>query len=184
EILDDDVAFRGELPQQIPSALGGKIERDALLVASLREPHERVAAFGVGAKTAQRVACLRRLELDHLGAGLAPDRGTVRPGDESAEIEDADSVQCGHILAPRLAARSSSLLATLMCMRSIISPFLSLTAPRPSRAAASMASSTSFAQAICAAEGVITSWIISICEGWIAILHSKPSSRARFAAAR
>src|SRR5262249_6598297 len=118
---------------------------------------QRVAAFGVGAKPAKRVAGLRRLDLDHLGAELAEDGGAMRSGDEGAEIKHADALERGHGWAPMRPARSRSLLATLMCMRSIISPFLSFTAPRPSRAAASMASNTSFAQAICFADGVMTS---------------------------
>ena len=98
-----------------------------------------------------------RLDLDHLGAELTQDGGAVRACDEGPEIEDADFLERAHERSPMRVARSSSLLATLICMRSIISPFLSLTAPRPSRAAASMASSTSFAQAIWSADGVITS---------------------------
>src|SRR5262249_27116401 len=123
-------------------------------------------------------------DLDHLGAELAEDGGAMGPGNEGAEVEDADAVQCAHDRSPMLAARSSNFRASLICTRSIISPFLSFTAPRPSRSAASIAASTSSAQATASADGVITSWMISICEGWIAILHSKPSAAARLAAAR
>src|SRR6185312_10717821 len=96
EILDDDVAFRGELAQQIAPAFAGQIERDAFLVACFRQPHQRVAAFGVGPEPAQRVAGAGRLDLDHLGAELAQNGGAMRAGDESAEIEDADSLERSH----------------------------------------------------------------------------------------
>ena len=127
EILDDDVAFGRKPAQQVAAAVAGEVERHAFLVARFRKPHQRVAAFGVGAETTQRVAGLRRLDLDHLGAELAENGGAVRPRDEGSEIEDADSLERRHGRSFRLAARSSSLLATLMCMTSIISPFLSLT---------------------------------------------------------
>jgi hypothetical protein len=50
EILDHDIAFGRKLPEQVAAALGRKVERHALLVAGFREPHQRVAALGVGAE--------------------------------------------------------------------------------------------------------------------------------------
>jgi hypothetical protein len=97
EILHDDVALRRQLPQQLASGVGGEVERDAFLVARLRQPHQRIAALGAGAEPAQRVAGLRRLDLDHFGAELAEDGGAMRSRDEGAEIEDANSVQRSHV---------------------------------------------------------------------------------------
>src|SRR5215813_8685856 len=50
EILDDDVALRSQLPEQFASAVGREVERDAFLVARLRQPHQRIAAVGRGAE--------------------------------------------------------------------------------------------------------------------------------------
>src|SRR3954471_23515280 len=119
EILDNDVAFCGELLQQFPPALARQIQGHAFLVAGFGEPHQRIAAFGIGAEPPQRVAGLRRFDLDDLGAEFAQNGGAMRPRNEGAEIEDSDSTQRAHALSPMLAARSSNFLATLMCIRSI-----------------------------------------------------------------
>ena len=87
EILDDDVALGRELPQQLPPALLLQVQRNALLVPALSKPEKRVAALGIGAKAAQRIADLRRLDLDDLGAELAENRGAVWARDKSAQVE-------------------------------------------------------------------------------------------------
>ena len=145
EILDNDIAFCRQLPQQFATALLLQIERDALLVAAFRQPDQRVAAFGIGAEAAQRIADIGRLDLDHLGAELAEDRRAIRARDEGAEIEHPDPFKRTHDLPSARAARSITLFASLTCMRSIISPRLSFTAPRPSASPCFMAARTSLA---------------------------------------
>ena len=44
-------------------------------------------------KRAQVVAAAGPLELDHVGAEVAHQRGAVRPRDDAREIEDADALE-------------------------------------------------------------------------------------------
>ena len=55
KILDNDVAFCGELPEQLPTAVASEIQRHALLVTGFREPYQRIAALGVGAEAPERM---------------------------------------------------------------------------------------------------------------------------------
>lgn len=148
EVLHDDVALRRKLPEEFTPPLAAEIQRHALLVARFGQPHQGIAAIGIGSEPPERVASLWRLDLDDFGAELAKDGGAVRPGDERTKIEDPDSRQRAHDTLRMRATRSRSLLASLTCIRSIMSPFLSFTAPLPSRAATSMASISSRAHAI------------------------------------
>ena len=92
EILDQDIGLRHQ-PLQDRGALGlAQVERRRLLVAALLQPGQRVAVRGDGAELAERIADLRQLELDHLGAELGQLRRAERAGEKARHVDDADAL--------------------------------------------------------------------------------------------
>ena len=93
------------------------------LVAALAEPHQRVAAVGLGAEAAEVVAGARALDLDHVGAELTEHGGAERPGDVGAEVEDPDAVEGLHAFSllpvARCGRRRPALLPTLSGTRGL-----------------------------------------------------------------
>ena len=70
-----------------------QVQRHRALVARLHLPPDG-GAFLDQAPVAQRVASLRRLNLDHIGAKLAQRLAAKRPGDQLAHFNDAHALQC------------------------------------------------------------------------------------------
>ncbi len=91
EILGQHVGLGDELLQHLDALGRFQVERDRLLVARLRQPDQRVAAFADGAEAAAGIAHLGLLDLDHLGAELRHDRGAVGGGDVGRDVDDADA---------------------------------------------------------------------------------------------
>ena len=83
---DHDVrAFRQRTNDSL--ALGvAQVHRDGFLVARLRVPPERIALVQL-APLAQGIAFPRRFDLDHLGAELREQAGTIGPRDESSHLD-------------------------------------------------------------------------------------------------
>src|SRR5262249_58726349 len=80
EVLGQDVRLRDQAPdQRLPLRLS-QVAGNRLLVARLDEPPVGAAGVGAGgsAQASQVVADARLLDLDHLGAELAEQRGAYR----------------------------------------------------------------------------------------------------------
>ena len=87
EVLDHDVAVRGEARHDLAAAWLAQVDRDRALVARDRRPPQ-AAAIDAGAPAAHGVALAGRLDLHDLGPEVAeqlPGEGTR---DEVAEFED------------------------------------------------------------------------------------------------
>ena len=93
EVLDDDVGALDEIEEEVAARGLAQIERDGFLVAGVHRPEEVMAVeFGLS-PGAQRVGRSRRLDLDDLGAHVAEQPARERPGDQRADLDDADAVQ-------------------------------------------------------------------------------------------
>ena len=92
EALDDHVGLPDQVEHQLATAVDPQVEGDAALVARVHRPEELVAAAGL-APVAQGVVTVGRLDLDHVGAHVGEQPPGVRPGDESAELDDAEAVE-------------------------------------------------------------------------------------------
>ena len=90
EILDDDVGSERKLSRRRLAVLGLQVERDALLVAVHRA--ERAVVVGL-APHPERIAAVRRLDLDDLGAQVRQQHAGERPADIAGEFEDLDAVE-------------------------------------------------------------------------------------------
>ena len=93
EVLDDDVGALDEVQEQVAARGLAQVQGDGFLVAGVHRPEEVVAVeFGLP-PGAQRVRRARRLDLDDLGAHVAEQPARERPGDQRADLDDADAVQ-------------------------------------------------------------------------------------------
>ncbi len=93
EVLDQDVGLEGQILEH-PNAFGPmQVDRHRLLVASLADPDQRVAARRGRAEVAAGVAAQRVLDLEHFGTELAEDAGTVGAGDDGGDVDDTDAGQ-------------------------------------------------------------------------------------------
>ena len=90
EILDQHLARRGEIEQQIAAARLAQAQRDALLVARIELPVDADPAALPGA---QRIALYRVLDLDDLRPEIGELRGHRVAGDEPRQIDDPDAVE-------------------------------------------------------------------------------------------
>ena len=92
EVLDENVRLRDQLDEEFDALGATQIDRDRLLVARFRQPREcRVVALGRGAEAAHRIAADGVLDLEHLGAVFAHDRGCVRSREKGADVDDANA---------------------------------------------------------------------------------------------
>lgn len=100
EVLDDDIALCRKSANHIASASVAQIEGDGALVARDRWPPQAVAVDR-HAPRPHRIAIVRILDLDDLGAIVAEQLPRERPRDEASEFEDADirqrAVGDGHV---------------------------------------------------------------------------------------
>src|SRR5438105_5034270 len=92
EILDHDLRAAGKAPHDLLALGTAQVAGHRFLVPGLHMPPER-GAVPDAAPLAQGVALARRLDLDHFGAEVAERLGAERPGDQAAELEDADAVE-------------------------------------------------------------------------------------------
>ena len=90
EILDQHLARRGQIEQQIAPARLAQAQRDALLVARIEFPVDADPAALPGA---QRIALYRVLDLDDLRPEIGELRGHRVAGDEPRQIDDPDTVE-------------------------------------------------------------------------------------------
>ncbi|MCY1430815.1 hypothetical protein D9M71_467710 [compost metagenome] len=86
EVLDQDVRVGQQLLQDLAAFRVLEVEGQRALVARLHEPPQR-RAFVQLAPFAQRVAAVRRFDLDHLGAEFGADARGERAGDQGAEFD-------------------------------------------------------------------------------------------------
>jgi hypothetical protein len=91
-VLDQDVGALDEAEQQFLGPRLAKVERQALLVACIRLPEQRVPR---DAPVAQRVALARVLDLDHLGAEIGQLQREHVARDQTRQIEHGDSRRGG-----------------------------------------------------------------------------------------
>ncbi len=93
EVLGQDVAVLDEAAEQLLTALGAEVQRHALLVARLHRPPERTALVARLAPLPQRIGLPRRLDLDHLGAHVPEQAAGEGPGEQHAELDDANTCE-------------------------------------------------------------------------------------------
>ena len=90
EILDDDIGGARQPARRRLPVLGLQVERDALLVAVHRT--ERAVVVGL-APHPERIAAIRRLDLDDLGAQIGQQHAGEWTADVAGEFEDLDAVK-------------------------------------------------------------------------------------------
>src|SRR5215470_15466292 len=105
EILHHDVAIARYGAHDRLSFRQLEVDGDRLLVPRLCEPPQGGALVQL-APGAQRVTTVRRFDLDHLGTEFRQQPRAERPGDQRAELEDAQPLQWTHATASRLAHRA------------------------------------------------------------------------------
>ena len=100
EVLDDDVAAGDQAACQVLAFFLGEVEGDGALVAvGAQEIGAFPGVFTVGildeggAPGPGIVAVNGALHLDHLGPQVAEDLGATRPGQDTREIENANTVE-------------------------------------------------------------------------------------------
>ena len=93
EVLEQEVGLRRQLLEDFLSFRLAQIERDALLVARHEGPPKGGFLFAMASPDAQRVALVRRLDLDDVGAHIAEDLAAKRPGQQRAELEHTQVCQ-------------------------------------------------------------------------------------------
>ena len=97
EVLDDEIRFSSQPPNDLPSALRLEVERDAALVGV--EVEEEQAVIGVvgvvveGRHTSCGIASVGTLHLHHVRPEVGQELGTVGPGDMMRKIEDSYAFQ-------------------------------------------------------------------------------------------
>ncbi|MNO85880.1 hypothetical protein D3C76_772640 [compost metagenome] len=87
EVLDQDVRFGQQLLQHFAAVGMLEVERHRAFVARLHEPPQRGALVQL-APLAQRVAAIRRFDLDHFGTEFGTDPRGEGTGDQRAELYD------------------------------------------------------------------------------------------------
>ena len=87
EILDQNVGIGDQPAEQVAAGGLAEIQRDASLVAIGDLPPQRLAVL-VRRQRAQRIARARHLHLDDLGAIVAQQTGSERPGDHGGDVDD------------------------------------------------------------------------------------------------
>src|SRR5260370_36306088 len=92
KVLDKDIGASGKLQQGLAAALRFQVENDRALVAVVVEERGRKSAPAVGA-AARRVAAIRRLHLDHIGALVGEDHRRERPRHIRGQIDDSIAMQ-------------------------------------------------------------------------------------------
>ncbi|MCY1446147.1 hypothetical protein D9M71_626960 [compost metagenome] len=92
EVLDQDVGVRQQLLQHFAAVGMLEVERHRAFVARLHEPPERGALVQL-APLAQRVAAIRRFDLDHFGTEFGADPRGEGTGDQRAELYDFQTGQ-------------------------------------------------------------------------------------------
>src|SRR3954466_3340422 len=92
EVLDHDVDVCAEVASERAPGIGPQVDRDRLLVTRDRRPPEAATVDG-DTPSAHRIAGDGGLHLDDLGAEVTEQLACERPGDERAELEDAQSCE-------------------------------------------------------------------------------------------
>ena len=92
KILDHDVGFARQMPDDGNTLRMFQIDRDRLFVAGLQIPPEG-SSFIQLAPLTQRITAIRRFDLDHLGTELRHDARSEGAGNESAELKDFEASQ-------------------------------------------------------------------------------------------
>ena len=97
EVLHEDIGCPGDLQQQVAAAGLLEVDGNRALVAVDVEERRRQAAAPV-AERAGMVAPARRLDLDHVGALVAQDRGRPRPRQHRAQVDDPNTlIRSAHV---------------------------------------------------------------------------------------
>ena len=91
-VLDQHLAGCQQIQQRIAAGLRPQVDRQALLVARIDFPVQRQALDPPGA---QRIADLRVLDLDDLGALIGKLQADHVAGDEARQVHDPDAIQRG-----------------------------------------------------------------------------------------
>ena len=91
EVVDDDIgsARQAQMNSARPSVEPFEVDRDAALVA-IQEVEVGAVA---GRHAARLIALARPLHLDDVGAQVGQQQSRRRPGDDVAELEDAQAVE-------------------------------------------------------------------------------------------
>src|SRR5690606_1415504 len=92
KVLDQDVGLGHQLADNGLAFGGLEVQRHRALVARLHVPPQRGAVLEL-APLAQRVADLRRLDLDHLGAEFAEQLAGEGAGDQLAHLDHLEALQ-------------------------------------------------------------------------------------------
>ena len=95
EVLDQHVGLGRERAHRLLALGRAQVERHRALVARLHLPPHR-GAVAQQPPGAQRIAALDRLDLDDVGAEVGERLAGERPGDQLAELEHLQAVQCVH----------------------------------------------------------------------------------------
>src|SRR5947208_2679884 len=102
EIFPDHVRLTDELVEHLAATLAVEVERERFLVAIDRQEVRRLA---VGqerrAHAPHRVAAIRILDLDHLGALVGEQHRAVRSREHTREVEDANAFEELHFASHR-----------------------------------------------------------------------------------
>jgi hypothetical protein len=99
-VLDDDIGGLDERAGLLDIAGILQIERDRALVA-IERGEVLAVAVGDGRPRAQRIAALRMLDLDDIGAHVRQQHAAIRPGGDVAKLDDPDSLKrLIHSLSP------------------------------------------------------------------------------------
>ena len=94
EILQHDVRRLDKAQENLLAFVGLEIDRDGLLVRihrDERQPHQVLRHRGIGAEPARKIAALRILDLDDLGAETRKLIAAEGAGQHVGQIEDANA---------------------------------------------------------------------------------------------
>ncbi len=89
EVLEQEIGLRDQFLQHVLAGALAQVERDRLLVAGDDRPPQRRIAVLLPSPNAHRIALIRRLDLDDLGAHVAEQLTAERPREQRAEFQDA-----------------------------------------------------------------------------------------------
>ena len=88
-VLDQDVALPGEVEEELATIRRREVDAQAALVAV--DGHVRGAlVLGLDLHRAPLRVAARRLDLEDVGTEVGQHHRAVRPGEQLAEVEDAD----------------------------------------------------------------------------------------------
>src|SRR4029079_19091526 len=132
KILDDDIRARRERARDRLAFGRAQVDGGRALVARLHVPPKRGSLLEM-APLAQRIAGLRRLELDDVRAEFGQDLRAERAGDQRTQFEQADAGKRTHAAARHVPVISRSIDETMGAAGSMPSRLTSAFAKSGSR---------------------------------------------------